>query len=300
MLNGWMADVKSGQRLTFIHKPGAGIQVNVNGAVKGRSRATISPKPSCRSGWVAIRRTRKSRPGSSAAPAARRSGDARCFAEHRCGWIRRARSAADVDRWYAGRIGADPFWRRSGRRAVPSRRSRRARPRRISSQGPTRIRRSASTSWSAGYSYTPGARRLDPTVPSRTPTSASTARRSPTRARWTFGASPANSTSWCPTGGFRAARSLPVNPTSARFTGSAIRDFMLSVNFYGAPALSLKELRGLPAGPHHRREPVRMGAVGPVRPEQARQYRHQPLGVQDRTGGLQGSRRLDTGAYSGR
>ena len=35
MLNGWMADVKSGQRLTFIHKPGAGIEVNVNGAVKG-------------------------------------------------------------------------------------------------------------------------------------------------------------------------------------------------------------------------------------------------------------------------
>ncbi len=35
MLNGWMADVKSGQRLTFIHKPGAGIEVNVNGAAKG-------------------------------------------------------------------------------------------------------------------------------------------------------------------------------------------------------------------------------------------------------------------------
>lgn len=34
-LNGWMTDVKSGQRLTFIHKPGAGIEVNVNGAVKG-------------------------------------------------------------------------------------------------------------------------------------------------------------------------------------------------------------------------------------------------------------------------
>jgi len=35
MVNGWMTDVKSGQRLTFIHKPGAGIQVDVNGAVKG-------------------------------------------------------------------------------------------------------------------------------------------------------------------------------------------------------------------------------------------------------------------------
>ena len=35
MLKGWMADMKSGQRLTFIHKPGAGIQVEVNGTVKG-------------------------------------------------------------------------------------------------------------------------------------------------------------------------------------------------------------------------------------------------------------------------
>jgi len=34
-VNGWMTDVKSGQRLTFVHKPGAGIQVDVNGAVKG-------------------------------------------------------------------------------------------------------------------------------------------------------------------------------------------------------------------------------------------------------------------------
>jgi len=35
MLNGWMGDVKTGERLTFIHKPGAGLQVDVNGAVKG-------------------------------------------------------------------------------------------------------------------------------------------------------------------------------------------------------------------------------------------------------------------------
>ena len=34
-LNGWIPDVKSGQKLTFIRKPGAGIQVDVNGAVKG-------------------------------------------------------------------------------------------------------------------------------------------------------------------------------------------------------------------------------------------------------------------------
>jgi hypothetical protein len=35
MLKGWMVDMQSGQQLTFLHKPGAGIQVEVNGTVKG-------------------------------------------------------------------------------------------------------------------------------------------------------------------------------------------------------------------------------------------------------------------------
>lgn len=34
-LKGWMADMKTGQRLTFTHKPAAGIEVDVNGTVKG-------------------------------------------------------------------------------------------------------------------------------------------------------------------------------------------------------------------------------------------------------------------------
>ena len=34
-LKGWMAEMKTGQRLTFVAKPGAGIEVNVNGTVKG-------------------------------------------------------------------------------------------------------------------------------------------------------------------------------------------------------------------------------------------------------------------------
>jgi hypothetical protein len=34
-LNSWMSDMKTGQRLTFIRRPGAGIEVNVNGTVKG-------------------------------------------------------------------------------------------------------------------------------------------------------------------------------------------------------------------------------------------------------------------------
>jgi hypothetical protein len=35
MLKGWMTDMQSGQRLTFIHKPGAGLQVDVKGTVRG-------------------------------------------------------------------------------------------------------------------------------------------------------------------------------------------------------------------------------------------------------------------------
>jgi hypothetical protein len=35
MLNGWMVDVKTGQRIVFTFKPGAGVQVSVGGTVKG-------------------------------------------------------------------------------------------------------------------------------------------------------------------------------------------------------------------------------------------------------------------------
>jgi hypothetical protein len=34
-LNGWMDDIKKGQRLTFIREPGMGIEVDVNGVTKG-------------------------------------------------------------------------------------------------------------------------------------------------------------------------------------------------------------------------------------------------------------------------
>ena len=34
-LKGWMADMKSGQQLAFTHTPGAGIEVDVHGAVQG-------------------------------------------------------------------------------------------------------------------------------------------------------------------------------------------------------------------------------------------------------------------------
>ena len=34
-LNGWVADVKPGQRMTFVRIPGTGLQVDVNGTVQG-------------------------------------------------------------------------------------------------------------------------------------------------------------------------------------------------------------------------------------------------------------------------
>jgi hypothetical protein len=34
-LKAWMVDMKSGQKLTFTHKPGVGIEVDVNGTMKG-------------------------------------------------------------------------------------------------------------------------------------------------------------------------------------------------------------------------------------------------------------------------
>ena len=34
-LKSWMADMKTGERLTFTHKPGSGIQVDIGGATKG-------------------------------------------------------------------------------------------------------------------------------------------------------------------------------------------------------------------------------------------------------------------------
>ena len=48
MLNSWMSDVKTGQRLDFVRLPGTGMRVNVDGTVKGTitgddfSRAFIS------------------------------------------------------------------------------------------------------------------------------------------------------------------------------------------------------------------------------------------------------------------
>ncbi len=64
-LNGWMSDMKTGQRLIFIRRPGVGIEVDVNGAVKGTiagedfSRAFISiwlgatpPNPELKSGLL--------------------------------------------------------------------------------------------------------------------------------------------------------------------------------------------------------------------------------------------------------
>jgi hypothetical protein len=65
MLNSWMSDMKSGERLMFIRKPHEGVQVTVNGVLKGMiegevfSRAFISiwlgatpPNPELKSGLL--------------------------------------------------------------------------------------------------------------------------------------------------------------------------------------------------------------------------------------------------------
>ena len=65
MLDGWMSDMKTGQRLVFVRKPGLGTQVSVNGNVRGMitgddfSRALLSiwfgpepPNPELESGLL--------------------------------------------------------------------------------------------------------------------------------------------------------------------------------------------------------------------------------------------------------
>ena len=35
MLNGWMTDLKSGQQMTFVSRPGVGVEMGISGSVKG-------------------------------------------------------------------------------------------------------------------------------------------------------------------------------------------------------------------------------------------------------------------------
>ena len=54
-------------------------------------------------------------------------------------------------------------------------------------------------------------------------------------------------------------------------------------------------VQGLRAGPDRRRKPAGVGAVGPVRSEQAGQHRHPPLVLQAGGGRLQGGGSVDAG-----
>ena len=76
-LNGWMSDVKTGERLTFIHKPGAGLPGEVNGAVKGTVKGDDFAKAFLAIWLGAEPRILKSRPECSAAPAVDRRCDAK-------------------------------------------------------------------------------------------------------------------------------------------------------------------------------------------------------------------------------
>ena len=74
MLNGWMADVKTGERLTFIRKAGAGLQVDVNGAVKGLAQfphpvlPRLQSRPSPQDAYARELRPRQTRRGAWSLP----------------------------------------------------------------------------------------------------------------------------------------------------------------------------------------------------------------------------------------
>ena len=125
-------------------------------------------------------------------------------------------------------------------------------------------------------------------------------------------------TTWNPVVAY--ARSLDVLGMSAKFdvavpytwlSGSALyrgdpitRDVdgfgdplvRMSVNFYGAPALTLPEFRDYRAGPDRRRQRAGLRSGRPVRPHADREHRRPPLVRQARDRVLAGVRPLDAGS----
>jgi hypothetical protein len=91
---------------------------------------------------------------------------------------------------------------------------------------------------------------------------------------------------------------LAGQPVEREANGLADPRFRLSVNLYGAPALTLQEFKELRAGPDRRREPAGVGALGPVRLQPGGQHRHQPLVVQ--AGGRDFPSRSVRGPWSSR
>ena len=85
------------------------------------------------------------------------------------------------------------------------------------------------------------------------------------------------------------------HPFERKVNGFADPKFRLSVNLYGAPALTLKEFQDLRAGPDHRGQLAGLGACRPVRRQPGGQHRHEPLVVQAGDRHIPGHGSVDAG-----
>ena len=143
----------------------------------------------------------------------------------------------------------------------------------------------------AGYAYTRGGLSFDTALPITDvePADEQRGRRLRARAR-DRGQSGQVRRRSCRTRGCRARRSTRATRSSASSTASSTPRSALSVNLYGAPALSLKDFAGyeqdLIVGASLRVVPP----AGPVRRHAHRQHRHEPLVVQARARRLEGDR----------
>jgi hypothetical protein len=96
-----------------------------------------------------------------------------------------------------------------------------------------------------------------------------------------------------PASSFAAHGFVNDQPREREMSGPGDPRFRVSVNLFGAPALSAEGLRELPAGPYRWSEPSGFSATWAVRQQQAAQPRQQSLVVQARAGDLQGLGSLD-------
>ena len=88
-------------------------------------------------------------------------------------------------------------------------------------------------------------------------------------------------------------------PVERIVNGFARPAFRLSIQSLRGAGAHAEGIRRLGAGPDHRRQPAGVAARGPVRFEQARQHRHQPLVVQAGARDFQSRRSVDAGIPGG-
>ena len=130
-----------------------------------------------------------------------------------------------------------------------------------------------------GYAYTRGGISFDPSLPIIDPklkTSSAVAAYARTLDLWGTSGKFDVIVPYTWLSGSATYQGAPVQREVNGFGDPLLR---LSVNFYGAPALTLPEFR-VRARPHRRRKPASVGARGPVRRHQDRQPRRTPLVLQ--------------------